>query len=218
MSEDCQGSRVTLLSRVSVPILVWYIETDGQQSGGRCLISYINHSSCWQKHKQEWLFYYPTPSATNYPRRLRPPVYCSALIWHSRTICRLARSITPRRLRRFLRAQSADCVGRQTALNIYTKTTLMQILTRENWSLVGPIKSACTGCCKYCTIKFFPSWKWHFVIGGKWWKQTKTERANATFVGRGFVGSCAYANFICGCHIRFVQSTFYGSSIYDISW
>ena len=74
----------------------------------------------WAIHKQVWLIYYPTPSATNYPGRLRPPVYCSALICHSAPICRLARSIVPGRLRRFLRAQLANCVGRQTALNIYT--------------------------------------------------------------------------------------------------
>ena len=73
----------------------------------------------WAIHKQVWLIYYPTPSATNYPGRLRPPVYCSALICHSAHICRLASSIVPGRLRRFLRAHLANCVGRQTALNIY---------------------------------------------------------------------------------------------------
>ena len=63
----------------------------------------------------------PTPSATNYPGRLRPPVYCSALICHSAPFCRLARSIVPGRLRRFLRAQLANCVGQKTALNIFMK-------------------------------------------------------------------------------------------------
>ena len=69
---------------------------------------------------QVWLIYYPTPSATNYPGRLRPPVYCSALICHIAPICRLARIIVPGRLRRFLRAQLANCVGRQTAINRHT--------------------------------------------------------------------------------------------------
>ena len=73
----------------------------------------------WAIHKQVWLIYYPTPSATNYPGRLCPPVYCLALICHSAPICRLVRSIVPGRLCRFLRAQLANCVGRQTALNKY---------------------------------------------------------------------------------------------------